>query len=289
MPDGSVGAKKSSLSWFWQLITFSVAAVLNLSQKRSPLAVNLLLVLCAFLTFWKLDSMKWWQSSNGKRRWFLRIAQFPVVGVALWIAIAFFRFHVPPISYPWIATNFSAVGPNGIQDIRLQVQVHDNPPLSGPSKGIATPSSLRNVNVRITTPVALGAQNSWYSCPVGQLSANTWNNSLSSQRVVGIVQLNRPTTILEIQASSENAQWSGVAVVHKNGDHADWEEYLSGYALVDGEQKSVIVSEVRKDNVTTVGADRLPLPLSRQFLINSGLPILENGQSAPACPPVQSY
>jgi hypothetical protein len=280
--------KKIARKWWGPAVTYLLASVLNLSQKRSPIAVDILLTICTLWTLVVVNALDWWTNASGWKRFWRALLPLVVLIPVQWSAIVFFRPSTPPKSYPWLATNYWLPGDNkSISAVRLSVQVRDEPPSPDALKGAASLSALYNLDVRISMPVAVTSDGGWYSCNVARLSVPEWNNMLSSQKLLATVPLTADTTVLEVEASSRNANWHGAVAIHRNGDHLDWEEYLSGWVQSDQRKDAVVVGQIRKDGKIK-RTDQPPFIVTSEFLIAAGVPVRQRVDAAKTiCPTMQ--
>jgi hypothetical protein len=194
------------------------------------------------------------------------------------------------ISYPWLETNFWLLGENKeVKEIRLHIGVRDEPAAPEAKKGVLTVSSLQNLHLEVSMPVAVNATaGGWHSCMVGCVNAVEWNNYVSTLNPIGIIELKNEITVLEIRGSSSNAIWNGTVVLHRKGDHVDWEKSLGGWVKTPQGQQSVLVGETSQNRVKTHTKGK-PIHLTPDLLIQYGIPVKANGNIANACEaPAQS-
>jgi len=262
-------------------VTYLLGVVCNLSQKRSPFVVNILLSICTLWTWPVVLALEWWTTASGWKRVVRTVLPLFVLIPMLWGAIYFFRPEMPPKSYPWLSTN-TFVNGQKFKAVQLHVMVREDPPSPESRNGIMPLSSLYDLNVTVFTP-QLVTPNGPYSCSVGQaIKAVEWNNSDAVSKPVGIFPLQRDTNILEIYGSSRNATWQGIVVIHGNGN---WEESLTGWVDTARGHEPVRIEETRKDNVTVSKLEH-PMEITPELLIKYGVPFKEKFDSSKdACPP----
>jgi hypothetical protein len=263
----------SRKSWA-PIVLYVIASVLNLSQKHSPLAVNLLLALCTLYTWACILASKWWVNATGWRSLVRAIAPLIVLIILFWSATVFFRPKLPPKSYPWLSTNtFIRKGAEPVKAVRLHVFVREDPPSADSKKDVAALSSLYDLSLRILTPEVV-TPNGVYSCSVGQpLKSAEWNNSDATWQPVATFELERETNVLTILGSSRNATWTGTVLVHSNGD---WEESLGGWVKTDSGNEPVMIKETRKGNVTSIVTNsKESIGITPEQLVKYGVPFKE--------------
>jgi len=176
------------------------------------------------------------------------------------------------ISYPWLETNHWLVGQNKeVRAVQLYVTVRDEPA----DPDAMTVSSLHNLKLDVSMPIAVG-ETGWHSCRVGRVDVAELNSYDVTSRPLFLVELKNDITVLEIRGSSSNAGWTqGTAVIHRKGDHVDWEKSLGGWVKTPQGKKALLVGETCQNGVTTHTKGK-PINLTRDLLIQYGIPVKGN-------------
>jgi hypothetical protein len=265
-------------------VGFLLGSVLNLSHKQSTIAVNVLLSAVAILTWLAVLSVDSFSRMSLRKKVAMATAAAAVIVLALSWSIYFFKLAPAPIGYPWVSTRSQIVDANSVQGAVLQVLVRDYPRSTEEEKGVLSLLSLHNLHVVISTPVAITPDGGWPSCTLSDFHVPEWNNDNGNHKPLGILDLKDDTTVLEIQASATNAQWSGAIVIKRNGKQLDWEESLGGWTVSEsGESSPMLVTEVRKNGQTTNASgngERITADLLKRY----GVPV-QTGTAVPQCCP----
>jgi hypothetical protein len=176
------------------------------------------------------------------------------------------------ISYPWLETGYVLTEPNKkAEGIQLYIAVRDEPA----DPDAVTVSSLQNLKLELSMPVAVG-ENGWHSCGLARVDLPEVNNyDVTSSRHF-LVELKNDITVLEIRGASRNAGWTeGTVVIHRKVGYVDWEKSLGGWVKTPQGLKSLLVGETRQNGVTT-RTKRKPINLTRDLLIQYGIPVKGN-------------
>src|ERR1700741_1198486 len=73
------GWKRTVREWWGPAVTFLLASILSLSQKQSPIFVNLLLTACTLWTWLLILTLNWWRSASGWKQVIRIVAPLPVL------------------------------------------------------------------------------------------------------------------------------------------------------------------------------------------------------------------
>lgn len=237
--------KQTVRKWWGPAVTYLLPIALNFSQVQSTTAMYILLGVCALWTWLLILTLDWFSKVSGWKRLLRAVLALFLVIPPLWLSAILLTPATAPISYPWLSTNTWIMDGDRVNAVRLQVLVRDDPPSPEARRGAMTLSSLHNLSMAVSTPVAVTPDGGWYSCRVGELNVSEWNNHNAISKPLSILPLKNEATVLEVSASSRNANWLGVVVIQHKGDHLDWEAFLGGWANTTRGAQPVSIWEIR--------------------------------------------
>jgi hypothetical protein len=267
-------------------------------QGKSKKIAASLLAFIAFVAQWVIAMPPWLRAvlllslglactwllilwSQGIRQRWLRIL---MIGAGLVVVIPFLwsqwsgQCVEHKFPFPWIAV--SHVNLSGKDLLKLQVVVRDFP-LVNPDAGGITLShlSLFHIDLIVSQVVSVSTNDeSWYGIVVHRLKEEEWNTRDGDFRELPIVELAKPTSVIEFEGQTRNAIWNGYLIVTNKRGRIEKSEAIRGtITLSSGETRKLELTEAVywENGILRRTRSYTFEPLSKSNLLSYGVPIRE--------------
>jgi hypothetical protein len=167
--------------------------------------------------------------------------------------------------YPWI--DLRELG-------RLYLRVRDYPTPNETRAGILGLSSLFNVQVIVTSPIAvIPTMNAWHSCViVPSQHFSEWNNGNGSLPL-GTLKLDTDVTVLEMRVTARNGIWNATAILKRDGSYD--ESIIGNFSTADGHNRMTLRETSSGSSMNISDSAPSGIELTKKLLISLGLPTIQ--------------